>query len=148
MSTAMSSNENKAIGHRWVDAMNSHDLDAAGRFLTDDFVSHFPGAPGPVQGVEAWKQLVGVFFTAFPDMRIEIHDEVAEGDRVAARYTMSGTHRGEFNGIPPTGRRISVGGVGLFRMAGGRIAEEWPQDDLLGLMQQLGAIPRPESAPA
>jgi steroid delta-isomerase-like uncharacterized protein len=137
----MSTEENRAIGHQCVDAMNAHDLEAVMRFMRPDFVSHFPGAPAPIEGIDAWKQLFGAYRSAFPDLRIDVVDELAEGDLGAARYTMSGTHLGEFNGIPPTGKRVSVEGIGIFRMVEGRIAEEWQQPNLLGLMQQLGVVP-------
>jgi predicted ester cyclase len=81
-------------------------------------------------------------------MHITITDVIAEDDRVAGRFTFSGTHRGEFNGIPPTNRSFSVEGVDIYRFEGGKIAEAWSSFDSLGMLQQLGVIPTPESSHA
>jgi predicted ester cyclase len=82
-------------------------------------------------------------FTAFPDMRAEIHDQVAEGDKVVTRKTFYGTQQGEFMGIPPTGKKVAFDVIDIFRIADGRILEHWFAGDMLGLMQQLGAVPAP-----
>jgi steroid delta-isomerase-like uncharacterized protein len=90
---------------------------------------------------ESTKQFFAMFHAAFPDSSRIIEDQIAEGELVATRVTLRGTHRGEFQGIPPTGKRVAFTGIGIHRIVGGRIAEHWPQPDLLGLMQQLGVIP-------
>ena len=87
-----------------------------------------------------------IFYAAFPDQQWTIHDLVAEGDRVAARFTMRATHTGEFQGIPATGRSISVWAFTIYRIADGKIAEEWAEFDAMGMMQQLGVIPAPDQA--
>ncbi len=84
------------------------------------------------------------FFTGFPDFRLEVEDLLAEADRVAARWTFRGTHRGEFLGIAPTGRRVSISAVEVNRVAGGKVTEHWVVLDQLGLLQQPGAIPVPQ----
>jgi steroid delta-isomerase-like uncharacterized protein len=96
-----------------------------------------------LSNLEALKALLRPFFAAFPDIQMTIEDLVAESDRVVARYTWRGTQRGPFQGLPPTGRSVAVAGTGIFRLMDGRIAEEWWQEDLLGLMAQLGALPVP-----
>ena len=80
---------------------------------------------------------------AFPDLHLDLEDVVAEEDKVAFRYTMSGTHRGDFMGMPPTGKPFSVAGMILARVVGGRFTERWSNLDALGLMHQIGAIPSP-----
>jgi predicted ester cyclase len=101
---------------------------------TADFVYHDPS--GPVQGREAFKQFIGMYLSAFPDFHITIEDMVAEGDRVAVRQTTTATHQG----IPPTGKRITVSGIHITRVVDGKSVEDWGNDDVLGLMQQLGVI--------
>jgi steroid delta-isomerase-like uncharacterized protein len=87
------------------------------------------------------KQLLAMFRAAFPDQRVTIEDLVAEDDRVVNRSTYTGTHLGEFQGIPPTGKRFTIGGINVSRIANGRIVEDWTILDQLGMLQQLGVIP-------
>jgi len=81
--------------------------------------------------------------TAFPDFQVTVEDVVAEGDKVARRVTLSGTHKGEYMGIPPTGKQMTMGVITIERIEGGKIAEQWGEADMLGLMQQLGVMPPP-----
>ncbi len=81
-----------------------------------------------------------LFRTPFPDARFPLYDLIAEGDRVVARWGLQGSHRAEFMGVPPTGRRVEVTGMVIYRLAGGEIVEYWGNFDTLGLMQQLGAL--------
>lgn len=94
-----------------------------------------------MRGREHWKQLASGYFTAFPDFQIRLEDLIAEGDKVVARWAWHATHQGEFMGIPPTSKQVAVTGIGVYRIADGKIAEEWVQDDVLGLLQQLGTGP-------
>jgi predicted ester cyclase len=89
-----------------------------------------------------------MFRSAFPDLRIIIEDQVAEGDKVVTRWRGSGTHQGDLFGIAPTGNRVSLVGITINRIEGGKVAEEWQIFDALGMMQQLGAIPSPGEAQA
>ncbi len=84
-----------------------------------------------------------MYFAAIPDMHATIDDMVAEGDKVVVRYTVEGTQQGELLGVPPSGKRFQTSGISVYRLAEGKIAEQWEQADLLGLMQQLGVIPTP-----
>lgn len=122
------------------DDLNTGDVAAAERIVAADFVDH-TNPPGLQNGISGHRGIVEIFHAAFPDVRWTIDDMVAEGDRVAMRLTMTGTHSGEFFGIPPTGRRVSVGGTHIVRVENGRVAEHWGHNDDLGLMRQLGAIP-------
>ena len=90
-----------------------------------------------------WRQFSGSFTEAFPDIRLTVEDIMAEGDMVAARVAFRGTHRGEFQGIPPTGNEVAFTSIEVNRVVDGKVEEHWVELDLFGLMQQLGAIPEP-----
>ena len=130
----------------YEELFNRGNLDAADEIVTPDFVLHDPNLPEGVRGPEGLKQFVTLFRNAFPDIRIEIQDQVAEGDKVGTRFVAGCTHRGELVGVAPTGNRVTVGAFTLHRFSGGRIAEDWANYDALGMMQQIGAIPSPEQA--
>ena len=95
------------------------------------------------RGPEPVKQVASGVIAAFPDRRITHEDTIAEGDKVLIRWALSGTQEGEVQGIPPTGRPVTLTGFDLFRIEGGKIAEMWQEADRLGMMQQLGVIPEP-----
>ncbi len=137
--------DNKAVIRRWIEAFNERDLEAEADVLAPGFVAHVPDAPAPLhlEGLEAWRQFTAPFVEAFPDLRLTIQDIAAEGDTVAARVAFRGTHRGEFQGIPPTGKEVAFSSMEFNRVADGKVEEHWVELDLLGLMQQLGAIPEP-----
>jgi steroid delta-isomerase-like uncharacterized protein len=141
----VSAQENKAVIRRWIEAYNERDLEAEADVLAPGFVAHVPAAPGPLEGLEAWRRFSGPFAEAFPDLRLTVQDITAEGDTVAARVAFRGTHRGEeFQGIPPTGKEVAFSSMEFNRMVDGKVEEHWVELDLFGLMQQLGAIPEPE----
>ncbi len=104
---------------------------------------------GEVRGREGFKQILGVFRGAFPRFETTLEDLVAEGDKVVVRHIHRATQTGEFAGIPPTGKAVTVSGIEILRVRDGQIAEFWHMDDFLGLMHQIGAIPTPsaEGAP-
>jgi steroid delta-isomerase-like uncharacterized protein len=104
-----------------------------------DWTGHFPGMP-PLDA-EGHRQYSEVMRTAFPDLERTVEDLVAQGDKVVARWTATGTHTGDFMGIPPSGQVATSSGITIFRIADGRIVEEWSESDMLGLLQQVGAIP-------
>ena len=93
--------------------------------------------------LEQYKQLVTMYFSAFPDLHLTIEDQIAEGDKVVTRWTARGTHQGPFMGIPPTGKRAVVTGIAIDRFANGKFVENWNNGDDLGLLQQLGVVPVP-----
>lgn len=137
----MSVEENKAIVRRWTEeGFGKGNLTVADAVVATDFVNHNPVA-GQRPGREGLKQAVAMLRGAFPDLRVEIEDMIAEGDRVAIRDTIRGTHQGAFAGIPPTDKRVAVRRVAIFRVVSGKIAENWSQVDTLGLLRQLGAVP-------
>ncbi len=131
---------NKALMRQIYDVINTGDVDRADELLAEDMVEHeeFPGLD---PGREGFKQFVRTFRSAFPDLRFEIEDMIAEGDRVAARVTMTGTHEGEFMGMPATGKQIRVSSIDIGRFENGKGAEHWGATDTMAMMQQLGALP-------
>jgi steroid delta-isomerase-like uncharacterized protein len=138
----MPAEDARAVLRRWVEAWNAQDLDAAEELLAPEFVRHDANLPDVV-GPQAERQHIAENLAAFPDLHFEIEQLIAEGDLVAARYMVQGTHRGEFLGIPGSGRRVTIQAVESYRLDGGKLAEQWVVMDALGLLQQLGAVPGP-----
>ena len=139
----MSTEENKALTRRLIEEMfNKRNLGVIDEFASPNAVDHSapPGTPPDPEGI---KQMLGMFLNAFPDLNITIEDMIAEGDKVVGRITMSGTHRGEFMGVVPTGKQITLGLIDITRFADGKIVERWSEGDMLGMMQQLGVVPPP-----
>ena len=137
----MSAEENKAAQRRFYEeVVNGGKLDLIDQLVAPNFVEHeaFPGLSNDREGV---KQFFALMRSAFPDLRMEVHDIIAEGDKVVTRVTIRGTHRGEFMGIAPTGKQINVATVDIVRFANGKVVEHWGVTDQLAMMQQLGAIP-------
>jgi predicted ester cyclase len=138
----MSTEENTATIRRFFDELNKLNVAGLDDVCTPDFKLHFPGAPGALPR-EGAKQFFGMFFAAFPDIQHTLEDQLAEGDKVAVRLTIRGTQQGEFQGIPATGKAITMTSLNILHFANGKIAEQWVETDSLGLLQQLGAIPTP-----
>ena len=138
------SEENKSISRRvQEEAFNQGNLAVIDELVAADYVDHdLP--PGFPDGPEGYKQLVAMYRAAFPDVQMTIEDVIADGDKVALRWTATGTHQGELMGIPPTNKQVTVTGMDINRLAGGKIAEHWGNFDQMGMMQQLGVIPSPE----
>jgi hypothetical protein len=97
-----------------------------------------------IRGLKDHKQMYSEIFDAFPDDHVTIDDMVVEGDKIAIRYTMTGTHKGKYMGIPPTNKKVTISVIEIDRIAGGKFAEAWVKADTLSLMQQLGALPMPK----
>jgi len=132
--------QNKALVRRFYASLNDGGLAEAFELLTADYVVHLPGQAEPT-GLAEYRRTSEGLLAAFPDLEHVVEDQIAEGDRVAVRLTARGTHRADLGGLAATGRRVAVTENTIFRLAGGRIAEQWPQVDALGMMQQLGALP-------
>ena len=140
----MSSEENEAIVREAVEAFNRNDLDAVDRLFAADYVDHDPSRAGLPPGPQGVKQAWSTFRAAFPDLRATIDDTIAEGDRVAVRGEIHGTHRGESMGIPPTGNKVTVELIDINRIENGELVERWGEANMLGMMRQLGIVPAPE----
>jgi predicted ester cyclase len=142
----MSTEENKAVVRRFYEeVVNQKKRAVLDEVFDPDLVDHFapPGTPG---GPEGARQTLGMFLTAFPDLHFTVEDLIAEGDKVVARVTMSGTQQGAFMGVPPTGKHVTITGIDINRFVGGKSVEHWVEMDALGMMQQLGVIPPPGQA--
>ena len=134
--------DNKALVRRYIDLFNRNDLRAEEVIapLASSFVYHRPGMPD-VTGLAEVKQTIEMYRSAVSDMHQTIEDLVAEGDKVACRWSGRGTHQGDLMGVAATGKAITITGIAIYRIANGKIQEEWDYSDVLGLMQQLGLGP-------
>ncbi|HIE91707.1 MAG TPA: ester cyclase [Acidobacteria bacterium] len=148
MSDLNTSDFNKALVRRFLDEVYNNARPAViDEVFADDYVDHTASteqAPGPAGA----RQIYDVFHTAFPDLRVDVHDMVADGDLVTVRSTLSGTSRGPLMGAEPTGKRVEIASMVFLRVRDGRFVERWEQMDLLGLMLQLGIVAESESESA
>ncbi len=133
--------QNKQIVCQYFEVSNRHDTEGMGKLVSSTNHSfHFPGMP--TMDWNGHKQLFTAFISAFPDLHRNIVDMVAEGeDKVAVRFNVTGTHKGELQGIPVTGKKVSFSGMDFLTIIDGKVAEEWVIVDMMGLMQQIGVIP-------
>ena len=132
------STTNKALLQRFFQEIyNEGDLHAADAIVAIDYCNHNP-APGEAPGREGLKAFVAYLRRAFADLHITLEDQIAEGDKVVTRFTISGCQQGEFAGIPPSGKFAKVTAIGIHRVVNGQIQESWLNWDALGLMRQLG----------
>jgi len=136
--------ERKLIACRLIDEADCKgNLAAVDEWVTPDVVLHIP--PGPdVRSVEGWKKHVIAWRTSFPDTHITPDDVLGEGDKVIVRWSDHATHKGDWAGFPPSGKKISMTGVAIYRFVGNRIAEVWGCRDALGMMRQMGVLPQPQ----
>jgi predicted ester cyclase len=141
-----STEANKATNRRFYEeVINQKHLVVLDEVASTNYVSHsFP--PGLPPGREGLKAFVGAFHAAFPDGHLSIDQMIAEGDTVATRLTFRGTHTGNFMGIPPTGKNVTVPALDMARYADGKLVEHWGGPDQMSLMQQLGVVPMPGQA--
>jgi steroid delta-isomerase-like uncharacterized protein len=131
---------------RLYELINAGDIDGFGDQLADDFVEH-DELPGPEPGKEGVKQLFRMYRAAFPDLRLQPEDVLVSGDKGVARVRATGTHQGELMGMPATGRHVDIQLIDITRFGDDGLAREhWGVSDMLGMMQQLGAIPAPAAA--
>ena len=138
----MSVGENQELVRQMFErAINQRDPSVFESFIDARYVNHDMPAPEP--GPEGLRAVMGGFFAAFPDMRIVVEQTVGEGDIVCTRGYFSGTHDGEFMGIPATGKNINVKYMDMWRIDEGKAVENWVRLDMLGLMQQLGGVAGP-----
>src|SRR4051812_22518114 len=137
-----SADENRQFMDRFVLFINTADARLATELVSAHAVFHVPGRPQPVRGPEGYLEIIGMMRGGFPDVQWTLEETVIEGDVIAARYTMRGTHRGPFFGMPPTEKAIAVQALNIYRLSAGKIVSEVGQPDLLGLLQQIGALPK------
>jgi len=142
----MTTEINKAVMGRFLQFINTASEKLAEELISPDAVFHVPGRPEPMRGPAGYLAIIGMMRGGFPDIQWTLEEVIAEGDKVAARFTIRGTHRGAFFGVPPTGKTIAVQAMNFYRLSGGQFVEERGQPDLLGLLQQIGAVPTPSGA--
>jgi steroid delta-isomerase-like uncharacterized protein len=139
----MSAKDLKVLTRRFLEEMNKGEAAAiavAEKSLATDFVFH-SGTGEDIHGLKDFKQHVSEIYRAFPDFHFTVDDIIVEGDKVVTRWTLVGTHKGEFMGIPPTNKKVKTWAITIDRVAGGKFVEEWERLDTVGFMQQLGVIP-------
>ena len=138
------SEENKVKSRRLLEeAFGQGKLEVIDEVLRSDFVCYDPNSEsGEISGADTIKGEIDYFRQAVPDLTYTVDDQVAEGDKVVSRYTATGTHQGEFFGVPGTGKRVEFTGIQIDRFdESGKMIEEWPEYDLLGAMRQIGVVP-------
>jgi steroid delta-isomerase-like uncharacterized protein len=137
-----SSEDNEAVVRACFDVGTHGNFEALDAILSPDFVLHDGSAPD-VRGVEGARAVVEAYRNGVPDLRVTIEQQFSDGDYVATRWTVHGTHGGEIMGVPATGRELTLTGITISRCRDGRIVEEWEVSDTMGLLQQVGAFPQP-----
>jgi len=141
----MSAKEIKALERRFIKEWNKGK--AAAMTVIDELcatnIVYHGGSGEEIHGIKDFKKSMSEFYRSFPDSHFIIDDMVVEGDKVVVRWTMTGTHKGEFGGIPPTNKKMTIWGIYIDRIAGGKFVETWERFDTLGMMQQLGLVPTP-----
>ena len=134
--------ETRAIARRFLEeAFNGGNLGVVDELVAPQFVNHDAALPEPTTGIEAAKASIAGYRDAFPDLRLTIEQQVAEGEYVTTRWTARGTHRGDLFGMTATGKQATVTGITIDRIVDGKLVESWTNWDTLGLMQQLGVVP-------
>ena len=141
---------NKAASRRWIEVFNERDDDAEAEIRGTNYIAYAPASleSKPLDS-DGWTRFLSGFVEGFPDLRLSVEDAVGEGDFVAQRVKFEGTHTGEFQGLPPTHRKVSFSGLELNRLVDGNVVEHWFQLDALGLLQQPGpmVVPGPRLLP-
>ena len=136
----MSLKENKALVHKAIEAMNQQDLASINDFVAPNYVNH----TRQFQGQDGYKQFITTHFKSFPDFHVTIEDIITEGDKVCLRITVTGTHTGEYRGLAPTGKKMTIRGVQIYRIVNGKAVEGWTDynfyPDQLDLLLKMGVI--------
>ncbi|WP_258297040.1 ester cyclase [Paenibacillus peoriae] len=132
---------NKQQMHRFTEFINTASVKLAEELIAPDAIFYVPAREDAMKGPDGYLAIIQMMRTGFPDIQWTLKEMVAEGDKVAARFIMRGMHQGSFFGFPPTGKTIEVQAMNFYRFSGGQIVEEYGQPDMLGLLQQIGAVP-------
>jgi steroid delta-isomerase-like uncharacterized protein len=138
----MTTESTKQIMQRFLQFINTANEKLAVELISPNAVFHVPGRPEPMIGPDGYLAIIAMMRSGFPDIQWTLEEMIVEGDRVAARFIMRGTQEGVFFGVPPTGKKIEVQAMNFYRLSGGQFVEEHGQPDLLGLLRQIGAIPK------
>lgn len=139
------SEKNKAVMRRIYDEIwNQGNFEVLDEIVSADYVGHIPTPPEAPTGREGLRWLIQMYRSAFPDINVQVDDQIAEGEKVLTRITIQGTHQGQFMNIPPTNKKIKVTALVVTRFRNGQNIEGWAELDRFGMMQQLGFIPMPQ----
>ncbi|AXA41580.1 ester cyclase [Rhizobium leguminosarum] len=136
----MAMERNKMAMRRFVEFINTASEQLAAELIASEAIFHVPGRQEPLRGPDGYLEIIGMMRGGFPDIQWTLEEIIAEDDKIAARFTMRGTHQGPFLGVEPTGKSITVQAVNFYRLADGKFVEERGQPDLLSLLQQIGAV--------
>ena len=136
----MSIKENETIARRFEEAANTGNTADAAEFIAPGFTQYGPGTPPLPSGPEGFQELIRFYRAVFPDLHLTIEDMLVTEDKAAIRYRVRGTHRGEFEGIPPTGKQVETMGIDIVHITDGKITKAWTLYDTLGFLQQIGAV--------
>lgn len=139
----MTTEKNKAIAERFAQVWSAGGLHLVDELAAPDLVVSYPIPPEPMRGQEAFKAFLSELVAGLPDVAVTVDDVFAEGDKVACRWTMTGTHDGPLFGFPATGKQVQISGFTHYRIVGGRVVEEMGAGNSLGLLQQIGAVIAP-----
>lgn len=137
----MSSEQNKVIVRRFFEEPWKGNLDVVDELTASDYVGHDPALPEPLRGPEGVKEFIATYREGFPDARITVEQQLAEGDLVATRWSARGTHEGEMMDLEPTGKQVTVTGVTISRLESGKLVEDFRNWDFHGMMRKLEAPP-------
>lgn len=132
---------NKQTMQQFLEFINTASEALAVELISPSAIFYVPGRPEPMRGPTGYLAIIAMMRSGFPDIQWTLEEMIAEDARVAARFAMRGTHQGTFIGVPPTGKKIEVQAMNFYRLSDGQIIEERGQPDLLGLLQQIGAVP-------
>ena len=136
----MAIERNKTAMRRFVEFINTANEQLGAELIAPEAIVHVPGRQEPLRGPDGYLEIIGMMRGGFPDIQWTLEEIIAEDDKVAARFTMRGTHQGLFFGVEPTGKSILVQAMNFYRLADGKFIEERGQPDLLSLLQQIGAV--------
>ena len=140
----MSTEQNKAIVRQLIEeVINQNNLSLGEQLMAADIIEHEELPPGIPTGIEGTKIMFSMLHNAFPDFKATINDLIAEDDKVVVFMTWTGTQHGEWMGLPPSGKPMSINVMDIFRVADGKLVEHWGMMDSMAMMQQLGALPTP-----
>ena len=132
--------ENKTLLYNYIEAMNKKNEGFLDNYFAEDYIYHGPAGELDAEGFKATHKM---FLSAFPDIKASIEDIIAADDKVVTRWKMSGTHQGELQGMPPSGKKVTFTGIIITKVVESKVAEEWEAFNLLSIMKQIGAIPSP-----
>ena len=137
----MSVETNLSVVQSMVKLMEKDNPEGFEKFFATNWVNHDPSLP-PMQGLEGARKLFGLWSGALSNRKVTLESTLAQGDEVAVHFWIAGTHTGELMGIKPTGKMVNVSATGIFKLANGKLTDNWVNFDALGLLQQIGALPK------